>query len=297
MEIAATGMGSTVPRRQLGRSLREARSAAGFTVRAAAKALEWSEPKIWRIETGQVSMRSLDVEAMCRMYGVAPDLTEALMGLAKETKARGWWHAYGDAVPDWFDVYVGLEGAARQLQTYESEMVPGLFQTAAYTRTIMNAGERFGPEEVERRVLVRMQRQSIVTRSVDPVRIEAVIGQTVLQRPVGDRGTMAAQCRHLAALAELPNVRLRVVPFHAGWHLGCTSGSFVILRFPVTGDGREIEPPTVYVQGRTGALYLDRPDEVKAFDTVFTSITTTLDDDRGARSRTLLHDAAKEYGR
>ncbi len=184
-------MGSTVPRRQLGRSLREARTAARFTVRAAAKALEWSEPKLWRIETGQVSMRSLDVEAMCRTYGVAPDLTAALMGLAKETKARGWWHAYGDVVPGWFDVYVGLESAARELRMYESEMVPGLFQTAAYARVVIGTHlSRPSSEMTERRVLLRMQRQSIVTRSVDPVRLDVVIGEAALRRPVGDRPTM-----------------------------------------------------------------------------------------------------------
>lgn len=292
-----TMMGSTVPRRQLGRSLRDARYAARFTVRAAAKALEWSEPKMWRIETGQVSMRSLDVEAMCRLYGVAPDLTEALMGLAKETKARGWWHAYGDVIPGWFDVYVGLEGAARELRTYQAELVPGLFQTAAYTRAVMSTGDRFEPEEVERRVLLRMQRQSIVTRPVDPTQVDVVIGEAVLRRPVGDGATMAAQCRHMADFSELANVRLRVVPFDRGWHLGCNSGPFVILRFPVAGDGREIEPPTVYVGGLTGALYLDQPKEVESFDTVFTSVVATIGDDSGDRSRTLLRDAAREHGR
>jgi hypothetical protein len=71
--------------------------------------LEWSEAKIWHIETGQTSLRSLDVEAMCKVYGAPQDMTEALMGLAKETKARGWWHSYGDAIPGGFDVYIGLE--------------------------------------------------------------------------------------------------------------------------------------------------------------------------------------------
>ena len=77
--------GSTVPRRQLGRHLRQLREEARLTVRAAADALEWSTPKIWRIETGATSMRSLDVEAMCRVYRAPKDLTEALMCLAKET--------------------------------------------------------------------------------------------------------------------------------------------------------------------------------------------------------------------
>jgi transcriptional regulator with XRE-family HTH domain len=102
-----TTTGSTVPRRQLGRHLRALRNEAKLTTKRAAQALEWSEPKLWRIETGQTPLRSLDVEAMCRVYGAPPDLTSALMGLAKETKARGWWVAYGDVIPEglarWFD--------------------------------------------------------------------------------------------------------------------------------------------------------------------------------------------------
>ena len=78
MSVEVTG--STVPRRQLGRHLRELRNQQRLTVRAAAERLEWSEAKMWRIETGQTSLRSLDVEAMCRIYGAPTDLTEALMG-------------------------------------------------------------------------------------------------------------------------------------------------------------------------------------------------------------------------
>jgi transcriptional regulator with XRE-family HTH domain len=63
--------GSTVPRRQLGRYLRDLRNSQRLTVRKAAEQLEWSGAKIWRIETGQTSLRSLDVEAMCRIYGAS----------------------------------------------------------------------------------------------------------------------------------------------------------------------------------------------------------------------------------
>ena len=125
--------------RQLGRYLRELRNKQRLTVRAAAEKLEWSEAKIWRIETGQTSLRSLDVEAVCRIYGAPADLTEALMGLAKETKAKGWWQAYGDVVPEWFDVYIGLEEAASSISTYESELVPGLLQAEEYARTVIKA--------------------------------------------------------------------------------------------------------------------------------------------------------------
>jgi hypothetical protein len=61
--------------------------------------------------------------------GAPADLTEALMCLSKETKARGWWHAYGDVIPEGFDVYIGLEEAASQLSWYEQDLVPGILQT------------------------------------------------------------------------------------------------------------------------------------------------------------------------
>src|SRR5207237_8143133 len=130
----------------------------------------WSEAQIWRIETGQTSLRSLDVEAMCKIYGAPADLTAALMGLAKETKARGWWHAYGDVIPEGFDVYIGLEEAASQLAWYESELVPGLLQTEDHARTLIqpdNPGA--DAEEISRSVPVGRARQPPVRRPTPPL--------------------------------------------------------------------------------------------------------------------------------
>ena len=123
--------GSTAPRRQLGRYLRDLRGRQRITVKAAAAALEWSETKLWRVENGHTSLRSHDVELMCRIYGAPPDMTEALMGLAKETKAKGWWHAYGDVIPEGFDDYIGLEEAASQISWYEAERCRACFRQSS----------------------------------------------------------------------------------------------------------------------------------------------------------------------
>ena len=155
--------GSTVPRRQLGRYLRDLRNRQHITVKTAATQLEWSEAKIWRIETGQTSLRSLDVEAMCRVYAAPADLTEALMGLAKETKAKGWWQAYGDVIPENFDVYLGLEEAASSIAWYEPELVPGLLQTADYARAIIGASAS-ADDDTDRRVQLRIERQALIRR-------------------------------------------------------------------------------------------------------------------------------------
>ncbi len=296
MTEAITTTGSTVPRRQLGRYLRDLRNKSRLTVRAAAAQLEWSEAKIWRIETGQTSLRSLDVEAMCKVYGAPQDITEALMGLAKETKARGWWHSYGDAIPEYFDVYIGLEEAASHFSWYESELVPGLFQTEDYARAVIRADNPgVDDAEIERRVDVRLARQALLTRVTNPPMFDVVLNEAILHRPVGGEVAACGQLKRLVEVSELPAVSLRVVPFGAGLHHGIMSGPFVMLRFPLNGNGQDTEPPTVYVDGFTGDLYLDRPHEVERYNTAFTNIwESSLDE--GA-SQELITQVARELGK
>jgi Domain of unknown function (DUF5753)/Helix-turn-helix domain len=285
--------GSTVPRRQLGRHLRDLRNRDRLTIKMAAQKLEWSEAKMWRIETGQVSLRSHDVHTMCTIYGAPPDLTEALMGLARETKARGWWHAYGDVIPEGFDVYIGLEEAASELDWYESELVPGLLQTGDYARTLIRAYfPDIDDEEIDRRVHVRTGRQALLRRTTAPPQLRVALNEAILRRPIGGPAVMAEQLRQLAQAGDLPSVSLRVVPFSAGLHFGVISGPFVLLRFPRTGDGRDSEPPTVFADGFTGDLYLDKPAEVDRHAAAFAAIWDAALDEPG--SRTLIHRAAKE---
>ncbi len=288
--------GSTVPRRQLGRYLRDLRNRARLTVRAAAGRLEWSEAKIWRIETGQTSLRSLDVETMCKIYGAPGDLTEALMGLAKETKARGWWHSYGDVIPEGFDVYIGLEEAATRFSWYESELVPGLLQTEDYAGNVIKADKPgVDDAEIERRVHVRMARQALLTRVTDPPVLNVAINEAILRRPVGGKRVLTGQLRRLNEASELPNVSIRVMPFAAGLHHGIMSGPFIILTFPLNGNGQETEPPTVYVELFTGELYLDKPREIDRYTAAFTNIwESSLDE---TASRQLISQAARELGR
>ncbi len=292
----ATGSGatgSTVPRRQLGRYLRDLRNKPRLTVRAAAEALEWSEAKIWRIENGHTSMRSLDVEAMCRVYGAPTDTTEALMALAKETKARGWWLSYDDVLPEGFDVYLGLEEAAARLQSYQSELVPGLLQTEDYARTVIQADEPgLAEAEIERRVQVRIQRQALLGRVTSPPEVNVVLNEAILRRPVGSRILMAAQLAHLMEVTELATVAIRVLPFDAGMHLGIMSNPFVMLDFPMNSNGTRTEPPIVYVEGFTGALYLDKTHEIERFSGAFTNIwSASLDE---AATKRLIADTVKE---
>ncbi|MCW3817862.1 helix-turn-helix domain-containing protein [Micromonospora sp. DR5-3] len=271
----AEDLGSTVPRRQLGRLLRQYRTEAGVTLDGAAEALEYSRQKIWRIECGLGAVRALDVKAMCELYGVSEEMTEAMKGLAAETKSKGWWHAYGDAVPSWFELYVGLESAAAHLRQYEETLIPGLLQTREYALGLARLDRPSATdEERERAVEVRLQRQGLLSRRLPkPPRLDAVLSEAVLRRAVGNRGVMVGQLSRLIEAAERPNVSVRVLPFAVGPHSGAVAGSFVILDFPATKGGRAApEPSVAYSESLTGAIYLDKPDELAAYRAAWKSL-------------------------
>ncbi|MGW4462976.1 helix-turn-helix domain-containing protein [Micromonospora sp. NPDC004704] len=268
----AEDMGSTVPRRQLGRTLGQLRTEAGVTLDGAAETLECSRQKVWRIESGLGSVRSLDVKAMCQLYDATPELVTALVGLAGETKAKGWWHAYGDAIPEWFEMYVGLEAAASRIRRYDETLVPGLLQTKDYALAVYQHRTEMPFEERDRLVEIRLQRQSLLTRRLPPApRMEVVIHEAALLRIVGSREIMAEQLRHLQQVSALPNVSIRVLPLTTGLHPGAVAGTFVMLSFP-PGNRATPEPPLIYCESLTGALYLDRPDEIAAYESVWTGL-------------------------
>jgi hypothetical protein len=190
-------------------------------------------------------------------------------------------------------MYIGLEVAAAKMSKHEPELVPGLFQTEDYARMLFKVEIPGADEaEIERRVKLRMTRQAIVRRPIDPPLLQVAIGEQVLRRPVGGPAVMASQLAKLIEASQLPNVALRVVPFSAGYHPGMVCGSFTILRFPLNVGGVESEPPTVYSDLYTGALYLDKPNEVEHYSQAFGTIwDAALDEDT---SRDQLSRAAED---
>jgi transcriptional regulator with XRE-family HTH domain len=288
----ADDMGSTVPRRQLGRALRELRTEARMTLDGAAEALQCSRQKVWRIEYGLGAVRGLDVRAMCELYAATPELTGALIGLAGETKAKGWWHSYGDTVPDWFELYVSLESAARRLRAHDDTLIPGLLQTRAYALGVYGNRSGMADDERERLVEVRLQRQALLRRRLPaPPRFDVMLSEAVLLRPVGGSAAMAEQLRHLLEVSRLPNVSIRIVSLAAGLHFGAVAGAFVLLDFP-PGKRIEPEPSVVYSESLTGALYLDRKEELAAYERVWASLDALALDEQ--QSRRLIHKIIEE---
>ncbi|HXA58305.1 MAG TPA: helix-turn-helix transcriptional regulator [Streptosporangiaceae bacterium] len=244
----------------LGSQLRRLREQRGVSRQEAGYVIRASESKISRLELGRVSFKERDVADLLSLYGVADEAErEALLGLAREANAPGWWHRYADVLPGWFQTYVGLEEAAGLIRTYELQFVPGLIQSEEYARAVYRLGNADASEdEIEQRVSLRMQRQKRLT-GPNPPRVWAVLDEAALRRPIGGVEVMRGQLAYLIEVSKLPNVTVQVMPFKFGGH-AAEGGAFTILRFPEPDL-----PDVVYVETLTGALYLDKRDDVDTY--------------------------------
>ncbi|MEU6475788.1 helix-turn-helix transcriptional regulator [Streptomyces sp. NPDC047017] len=247
----------TVGQVVLGRRLLDLREGAGLKREDAARVLHVTAATIRRMETAEVGLKIPYLQLLLKAYGVPDDEADAFVQLAEDANRPGWWQRFHDILPGWFSLYVSLEGAAALIRSYEPHFVPGLLQTEDYARGVLTSGAvgQTSPEDIERHVALRMQRQSLLTRP-DAPRFWAVLDETALRRPVGGPEVMRAQIDRLFDATKLPNVTLQIAPFSSGPHPG-TYGPFVLFRFAMP----EL-PDMVYSEYLTGAVYLDARSEV-----------------------------------
>ncbi|MBY8862380.1 helix-turn-helix domain-containing protein [Nocardia sp. CA2R105] len=285
---------ATIPRRQLGRLLRDLRQGAGMTIAELARRIERGATTVQRLETGSADrIRLWDIEAICQVCGADETTTAALKGLAQEGNTQNWWHQYGDLIPMNFDVYMGLEAGAARLTSFQ-ELVPGLLQTPEYARTLTQLAHPSEQEgEIARRVDVRIRRQTLLTRKRKPVPLDVILDQSALDRVIGGRRIMDVQLRHLADTGTRPNITIRVLPFGAGVPLGDLTGPFTILDFPQSKHDMPIEPSMVYAEGFAGAMYFEDLNVVERYRQAHADLGQVALSEQD--SRQLLRDKAREY--
>jgi hypothetical protein len=282
--------GPTVLRILLGSQLRKLREAKGVSRETAGWEIRASESKISRMELGRVGFKERDVADLLTLYGVSDaDERSALLALARQANSPGWWHRYGDVLPNWFQAYLGLEAASSMIRTYEVQFVPGLLQTRDYARSVVLLGHgRARADEIERRVGLRMARQQMLTRPDAPA-LWAVVDEAVLRRPIGGRDVMRAQLAYLAEATKLPNITIQVIPFHAGGH-AAAGGAFTMLRFP-----EQDLPDVIYMEQLTSALYLDKRDDVDRYAAAMERLC--VEAEPPARTAEILEAIMREFDR
>jgi len=278
--------GPTVRRLILGTQLRRLRERAEISRAQAAYSIRGSESKLSRMESGRVGFKERDVADLLTLYGVLEDEErDKVLDLVAQSNVQGWWHAYSDLMPRWFEDFVGLEECASQIKSYELQFVPGLLQTEDYALAIASRGRLENADrDTERKVHLRMQRQRILLGRSAP-KLWVVIDESVLYRRLGGAKVLRAQIDHLLELTNLPNIRLQVVPYQTSGY--GAEGPFTLLRF-----GEPELSDIVYVEHLAGALYLEKPEEIEIYSRALDRLA--VEAETPATTRQIMIDARAE---
>ncbi|MDH6626679.1 hypothetical protein M2271_004496 [Streptomyces sp. LBL] len=275
----------TARRRRLSIELKKLRENSSRTCAQVGEALDWSGSKVNRMETGSGRVQPSDIEALCRFYGTTEELREFLKSLAREAKTRGWWQVHGSGIPEWFNIYIGLEQEASTFRQYQSELIPGLMQTEAYSSELHKTGAHMSAADIDKAVRVRMERQALLMRTGAP---DAwfVVNEGALRHVIGDQALMREQLERVLESTELPTVTLQVLPFDSGTYPA--TGSFTMLGFPDQED-----PDLVYRDGITDAIYLEGEHHVREYTRAFDGLrAAALSPQRSAQ---LINTVLKDY--
>lgn len=257
--------GPAVQRRRLAAELRQLRERSGLTMTEAAAQLEWSSAKISRIENALVSVLPRDAKLLAGLYGVhGIDDRERLVVLARQTRQRPWWHNFGLAVPVWFQPYAALEAEAVVLASYHCELLPDLLQTPDYHQAVSPDPPGLDDQETAQLAALLPARQHRHAATGNP-RLHAIISETVLRRPVGGHGVMAAQFARLAQASQEPAITIQVLPFAVGAHPAMDT-PFTLLAFPDPDD-----PDIAYPGPHPGAC-LDANAAVQRYQRAFSRL-------------------------
>ncbi|MBF6240888.1 helix-turn-helix domain-containing protein [Nocardia otitidiscaviarum] len=298
-------VGSSLPRRALGRLLRQYRIAAGKGQLAAGLHVEISPQSIGRMEDGRkVKIVTSQIKDLLDLYGVVEpsEKRDEVLSLWQEVRqqdhaaklqgdTKGWWRSYRDQFAAHFDHYLSLEASAHQLTSHQLALVPGLLQTPEYRRAMIRADDpNLSAVDVERRLELAARRRIRLDDSA--FRLTAMLSEAVLRHQPGGCAVMGGQLRQLITDGERENVAIRIVPFGVGAHSGLVVQSFTLLEFPPLAN-RLVEPPVVYVEGYEGALFLEQMDVIDRHRRALSNLgQVALSEDD---SRELVWRIAKEY--
>ncbi|MGW7370081.1 helix-turn-helix domain-containing protein [Streptomyces sp. NPDC054841] len=244
----------------LGGKLRELRISAGLDPSAVDVRLGFSRSKTSRIELGRHGCKPADALALLSLYGVdGEDRVAEFLRLVEQSRRSDWWRSFSDVLSDFFTPLVALEGAASTIRTYEPFYVPGLLQTPAYARAVIQSGPaRLYTHDVLRRVALRQERQRQLAQPDGP-RLWAVIDESVLMRTVGGPQVMRGQLAHLVAMTQQSRVTLQIAPLDVTASVGVGTG-VTYLRFALS-DLKD----AVYIEHLTDSTFSQKPQVVEQY--------------------------------
>ncbi|MFJ2604270.1 DUF5753 domain-containing protein [Streptomyces sp. NPDC091279] len=229
-----------------------------------------SVPVLSKYETGTTKQDPLKVDAFLRDCGAPEWVLEEADRHLRRIGSSPYWANPSDVVDEPLAGLFALEAISKVIRTYQESSVPGMLQTRAYAKSLMNDFTRAqqNPELQSKfkklmhlRLAIRLQRQTLLEEDDAPI-FEALIAQSVLRLEMGGRIVLREQLRHLFNMAEnRPNMHIRILPGSALHQGSPIHPSMTLLKPDEESTGR-----AVYLEERNrGGSLLQEEDEVELY--------------------------------
>ncbi|MFD9333238.1 helix-turn-helix domain-containing protein [Streptomyces sp. NPDC060028] len=263
--------------RMLGQELRALREARGLTLRQVAPVIRGSVSKISRLERGESPPKRRDVLDLARHYGANADdmwMIERLLELGRTSE---WYEQFSDVTPDFLKRLIQMEGDAEEICVYENLVVPGILQTTAYARCMVEAAMPSAhPDEIARVVELRRQRQLRLMEGSLP-RVTVLLEEGILYRRYGEHEVMREQLDHLLEACGVAKVNIRVLMMSRAYS---ATPPYPIMHLKF-GDPEQSE--LAYVEHISSATYVTRPRALDDYRNALTKLrqaAESMDDSR-----------------
>ncbi|MFJ8965547.1 helix-turn-helix domain-containing protein [Lentzea sp. NPDC102401] len=202
-----TAITSTAYSRDLGDELRRLREKhTRLTGFGFAEQLGWDPSKVSNIENGKARASEIDLVQYLMTCGRDSNYFEAF-----RDRYRYAFDPYVLVVPDNLRTLAMAEAQATKITSFDGLTMPGLAQTPEYARALLTEGGNEAPENIEKYVQLRIDRQAIMRR---PSRPECTfyVHELALRMRVGNAQIMEEQYLRLLFQSH----SLRIVPMSAG---------------------------------------------------------------------------------
>jgi transcriptional regulator with XRE-family HTH domain len=245
--------------RALGARLREVRKDAGLSGRALAAATGQHFTRVSKIEHGVQPPTDNDIRDWCRACGAGeqvPDLIatarvveSAYLEFRRQARA-GMKRVTGAHT-------LALYERTSQFRIYEHNVIPGLFQTAAYCAAMLSFWIGFldTPADLDAAVSARMEKQKVIFDAGK--RFAVVLEEQALGTWFGTAEVQAGQLGRLLEMMSVPTISLGIVPLMTE-RTGVASAGFWIF-----------DDSLVTLETPTASIDVTQPQEVELYTRMF----------------------------
>ncbi len=213
------GFKSNLQNRAVARALALWRKESGLSLAEVTERVKWSSAKTSMMQNGLVPITDADVMALALVYGIDDVRREPV-----------FWGAQRARDPRTFDLadrrraascvgwtYSEVEAEASYVRVVALDVLPPLVWTPEYSAAVRGVQVEAVSEQGHRHYPDDHRAQMLHQLGHGPtLRMDLVLGQAVLRRPVGGALVMADQLFQLASFAQLPGVRVFLAPDSVG---------------------------------------------------------------------------------